>query len=184
MLRPAHFAGALALTLALGLALVCNLRAQTSPATRPIASTALLPHTQPVILTVSGNISRRNQGEVALFDAPMLDRLPAHAFRTSSPWFKDPVMFSGPRLQAVLDAVGAKGTTLHIVALNDYTVDIPISDAERFGPLLARRINGRELAVRDKGPLFLIYPFDAMPEIRNGRYFGRSIWQITQIAVR
>lgn len=180
MPRPAHLAS----TLALGLVLVSNLPAQTSAASPAHAATALPPHTQPVILTVSGNISRRNQGEVALFDARMLDQLEAHTIRTSSPWFREPVTFSGPRLQAVLEAVGAKGTMLHIVALNDYSVDIPISDAERFEPLLARRINGKELSVREKGPLFLIYPFDARPEIRNGQYYGRSIWQITQISVR
>lgn len=139
--------------------------------------------TQPVILKITGAIRVRNQGDGAAFDAAMIDALPAHSFRTSTPWFKKPATFSGPRLQDVLDAVGASGDTLHLVALNDYAVRIPLNDARRFGPLLARRIDGKVIGVRDKGPLFLIYPFDAEPATRTELYYARSIWQLARITV-
>lgn len=158
--------------------------AQSPRAIRPENPALLTVPAQPVILTITGNIARRNKGETAVFDTAMLDKLPTHEFRTSTPWFKEPVTFRGPRLQTVLEAVGAKGTTLHMVALNDYAVDVPITDAQRFGPLLARRIDGKVLGVRDKGPLFLVYPFDMQPETRNDMYYGRSIWQLTRIAVQ
>ena len=86
--------------------------------------------------------------------------------------------------RALLDAVGAQGQTLQMVALNDYAVNVPVSDAREFGPLLATHIDGKVLGVRDKGPLFLIYPFDAKPETRADQYYGRSIWQITRITVQ
>ncbi len=139
---------------------------------------------QAVILSITGSISMRNLGDGAAFDAAMIDALPTHSFRTSTPWFPQPVTFSGPRLANVLSAVGAKGSTLRMVALNDYAVEVPFDDAGRFGPLLARRIDGKVIGVREKGPLFLIYPFDDRPETRNEVFYSRSIWQLARISVR
>lgn len=140
--------------------------------------------TQPAILTIDGAIGLRNHAAGAVLDAAMIDALPTRSFRTWTPWFPQPVTFSGPLLQDVLDAVAAKGRTLHMVALNDYAVDVPFEDASRYGPLLARRIDGKVIGVRDKGPLFLVYPFDDRPETRNEIFYARSIWQLARITVR
>ena len=45
-------------------------------------------------------------------------------------------------------------------ALNDYWVDIPVSDIEQFDILLANKMDGNPLKVRDFGPYFVIYPMD------------------------
>lgn len=137
-----------------------------------------------VILTVSGNIGVRNTPDAAVFDAAMVRALPAQSLHTQTPWYKQAVTFKGPRLKDLLEAVGAKGKTLRIVALNDYAVEIPVEDAERFGPILSYEIDGKRLSVRDKGPLFLVYPFDSQPELKNDLYYGRSIWQISTIIVK
>ncbi len=158
--------------------------AQTPLPDLPAQPSVLAAPTQPVILTVTGKITHRNRGESAVFDAAMIDKLPTHEFRTWTPWFKEPVTFRGPLLQTLLDAVGAQGQSLNMVALNDYAVNVPVSDARKFGPLLATHINGKVLGVRDKGPLFLIYPFDGKPETRADQYYGRSIWQITRVTVQ
>ena len=83
----------------------------------------------------------------------------------------------------VLKKVGANGQQLTITALNDYSVQVPASDAEKYPVILARTMNGKPLSVRDKGPLFLIYPFDQYPELRNKLYYSRAIWQISIIRV-
>lgn len=140
--------------------------------------------TQPVILTIDGAIGVHNAKGAVQFDTAMIDALPVHSFRSRTPWFSQPVTFSGPRLRDVLDAVAAKGETLHMMALNDYAVDIPFDDAVRFEPLLARRVDGKVIGVREKGPLFLIYPFDDRPETRTEVFYSRSIWQLTRITVR
>ena len=36
---------------------------------------------------------------------------------------------------------------------------------------------------RDKGPLFVIYPFDTRPELRNAVYFSRCAWQLKAIDI-
>jgi hypothetical protein len=70
------------------------------------------------------------------------------------------------------------------VALNDYWVELPFDDAQRVDVILARLIDDRPMAVRDKGPLFMIYPFDERPDLRNPVYYNRSAWQLRTIEVR
>lgn len=137
-----------------------------------------------VILTVNGAITVRNSTDAAVFDAAMIRALPVQELRTRTPWYQEAVTFKGPLLQDLLDAVGARGQSLRIIALNDYAVEVPVEDARQFQPILAYEINGKRLSVRDKGPLFLIYPFDSRPELKNDLYYGRSIWQISSITVR
>lgn len=136
-----------------------------------------------VVLTIGGAIERRNQGARAAFDLAMLEALPQHRFTTHTPWDSGPVTFSGPRLRDVLSAVGARGQQLRATALNDYRVTIPVEDALRHDVIVATRKNDAPMAVRDKGPLFIVYPFDSDPALRDKRYYERSIWQLKALDV-
>jgi len=137
-----------------------------------------------VVLTLSGQLSRTNADGVAEFDLAMLDALPQRETVTATPWHDGRHSFSGPTLSALIDAVGATGGSLHIVALNDYAIDLPMEDALTIPVILATRIDEEEIPVRDKGPLFVIYPFDEQPELFNEIYFNRSVWQVGSIEVR
>jgi hypothetical protein len=145
---------------------------------------ALLPATGPVLLTVSGKILSPNDGAQAQFDMAMLEKLPQTSFSTRTPWYAQPRKFTGPLLRDVLREAGAQGTMLRARALNDYRVDIPFDDAQRFDLIVARLLDDQPMAVRDKGPLFTIYPFDAREELRNAVYYSRSAWQLRTIEVR
>ncbi|MBC7940764.1 MAG: hypothetical protein H7Z19_13545, partial [Chitinophagaceae bacterium] len=86
----------------------------------------------------------------------------------------------------LLSAVGAKGapgTRLRLTALNDYRVELPWDDTTRYDVIVARLLDDKPMAVRDKGPLFVIYPFDAQPELRSAVYYSRSAWQLRTIEV-
>ena len=148
----------------------------------PVAQ-ALERPTGRVVLTVSGRIGIRNAGKAAEFDMDMLAALPQHTFSTKSPWYPQAHKFTGPLLRDVLAAVGAQGQNLRAVALNDYKVDLPVSDALKFNLVLARLMDDKPMPVRDKGPLFIIYPFDADESLRTERYYSRSAWQLKAIDV-
>lgn len=137
----------------------------------------------PVVLTVGGAITQRNHGARAAFDLAMLEALPQHRFTTRTPWDDGPVSFSGPRLRDVLQAAGAHGQRLRATALNDYRVTIPVDDALRYDVIVATRRNDAPMAVRDKGPLFIVYPFDSDPALRDKRFYERSIWQLKALDV-
>ena len=56
--------------------------------------------------------------------------------------------------------------------------------ARRTGEMETPWTEGKvRFSVRDKGPLFLVYPFDTNPETYNEKYFSRSVWQIKEIEV-
>ena len=39
------------------------------------------------------------------------------------------------------------------------------------------------MSVREKGPLWVIYPFDSDPEYQTEVIYSRSIWQLDRIVV-
>lgn len=137
----------------------------------------------PVLLTVSGRIAQHNTGRAAEFDLAMLNALPVHQFATKNPW-KDPVMtYTGPALKTLLQAVGANGQALRLVALDKYEAHVPMDDVARYNPVLALRVDGKPLTVRTLGPVQLMYPFDQYPEINVELYSGRAVWQLRRIVV-
>lgn len=141
------------------------------------------PHGGP-ILTVSGRIALPDGGTSAAFDRAALEGLGTEGFVTSTPWYSRPVYFEGVRMDRLMRAVGAGGDTVTVVALNDYTTDLPIPDFERYGTLLALKRDGAYMPVRDKGPLFVVYPYDSRPELKSHMYYSRSAWQVSDLVVK
>jgi hypothetical protein len=137
-----------------------------------------------VILTIRGKLASPNVDGTAQFDLAMLEKLAGRKVVTETPWTEGKMEFSGPLLRAVLDAAGAQGKTLLVRAINDYFAEVPMEDARGLDTILAARMNGKIMSVRDKGPLFLIYPFDLDPKLYNEKYFSRSVWQIKEIEVK
>lgn len=136
------------------------------------------------ILTVSGKIGVKNAGENARFDMKMIEALPQHTFTTRTPWYDKPVKFTGPLLSDVLAAVKGTGTSINAVAINDYKISIPMSDITQYKVIMARLMNDQPMPVREKGPLFVVFPFDSAAELRTSVYYERSIWQLKALEVQ
>ena len=136
------------------------------------------------VLQITGKITEKNAGESARFDMKMIEALPQHTFTTSTPWFDKPVKFTGPLLSDVLAAVKASGSTVSAVAINDYKISIPMSDVSKFKVIVARQIDDKPIPVREKGPLFVVYPFDSAAELRTSTYYERSIWQLKALDIQ
>ncbi|MEM1277288.1 MAG: molybdopterin-dependent oxidoreductase [Pseudomonadota bacterium] len=135
------------------------------------------------VLKVEGKIAERNSETAALFDIEMLRSLGTHTILTDTPWTKGETTFEGVLLRCVLNAVGATGNLLRAVSLNDYATKIPVSDAEQYDVILAFSRDGQEMGVRERGPLWVIYPWREVSELRNRIFYIRSIWQLKSISV-
>lgn len=79
-------------------------------------------------------------------------------------WHEGPQTFTGVPLLAVLDAAGATGETITVTAMDEYAVTMLRADLEKHGALLATALNGKPLTEESFGPLWMIFPFDAMAE--------------------
>jgi hypothetical protein len=84
----------------------------------------------------------------------------------------------------LMAAIGASGDTVVATALNDYVTEIPIADFSVYNVLLALKRDGEYMTPRDKGPLFIVYPFDSDPALHHQRFYSRSAWQLARLVVR
>ena len=95
------------------------------------------------------------------------------------------VVFTGPLVRDLLAVAGVEegdGTTLHTVALNDYSVDVPIEDAYELPVMLAVLADGEPMSVARYGPTRFVYPTEGFyldPTV----YDPRWIWQLATIGV-
>ncbi len=122
-------------------------------------------------------------GRSSVYSLAELDAMPQAEVRTRTIWTDGVVEFTGVALADILARAGAEGTTLRLTALNDYSVEMPLPGAADRFPIVATRMNGAEMPVRDKGPFWLVYPYDAAPEFRTETVYSRSVWQLRQLSV-
>lgn len=137
----------------------------------------------PVVLEISGRIMEGATKRSFDFDVAGLESLGTTEVRTETPWTTGEIAFTGVRLRDILNAVGAQGSVVLATALNDYSTSIPIKDTDLYDVVVATRQNGRKMTVRDRGPLWVIYPWSDKPELRNELYYSRSIWQLKSLEV-
>ncbi len=123
-----------------------------------------------------------NGAEHTLF-LDSLDSMQQVEFSTATIWTEGKVQFSGVPVVSILEAVQAEGTTLRMSALHDYTVEMPMVDLEEDVPIVATRMNGQTMSVREKGPYWIVYPYDRNPEYRTEVKYAQSVWQLKALAV-
>lgn len=138
----------------------------------------------PPILSVTGELGKTNDGEAMVFDRPLFDSLPQTEIVTHTSWTDGATRFSGVTLADLLDWLEAEGELLRVTALNDYAADIPVEEVRQYPVLLASRLNGEVMSVREKGPLWVIYPIDDFPELAVGESDAKMVWQVERIEVR
>ena len=136
-----------------------------------------------VVLTVTGDIDRTNGDGAARFDLEMLRAIGETEVVTDTIWTDGTLTFVGVELVDLLSYLGAEGETLSASAINDYAVTVPMSDAVEGGPIVAFQIDGKTMSRREKGPLWLVYPFASSSAYRTEVIYSRSIWQLDRIKI-
>jgi hypothetical protein len=118
------------------------------------------------------------------FDRAELEAMGLVSVKTTTPWNEGVVDFEGVPLKLLLEKAKAEGANATVIALNDYSVDIPTADFADYGTILAVKRNGEHMPVDDQGPFFVIYPFDSNPVLQGQPYYGRAVWQVKEITVQ
>ena len=163
-------------------ALVLSLVFMSLP--RFVAAQTLPDATGPILLVVTGQIEVFNAGDRAEFDLQMLKNMPATSLRTTTPWTEGQTDFQGVALSDLLDLLGVQSGVLEAEALNKYRIEIPVDDAFDADPLIAYLRDNEPMSVREKGPLWIVYPYDRHSRFNQEIYHSRSIWQLKQIHVK
>lgn len=154
----------------------------------------------PVLLTVSGAVTKPNRGPVdpdydklltfnevdfdkaRAFDAAALNALPQATVQTDFPKGGGIVTFTGPLLADVLAAAGAAGEKITIQAMDGYAVEIPAKDMLGNGAVVALARDGRPFGIGDFGPTQIVFPRTDRPALKD-MPDDWWIWEIFHIKV-
>lgn len=114
-----------------------------------------------------------------------LEALPQTKYVSGNPFFDGEQEYSGPLLREIFKDAGLLDQdSVSMRAINEYTINFPVADASKFDVVVATRINGKLLSVRDKGPLWVMYPFSHHEELSDPVYKGRTVWQLVKITTQ
>lgn len=128
-------------------------------------------------------VTKPDGGEASLSFSD-LEAMPRVTFKTATLWTDGVQEFSGVPLKRLLQDIGITDGTVQAVALNDYSITIPVSGLEDHAPIIADRIDGKKFGRRDKGPLWIVYPYDADAKYRSEETYGRSVWQLVKLTAQ
>lgn len=143
----------------------------------------------PVILTISGNVENRNSDRAAVFDREMLQDqiltgLPRTTINSATAWTTGIAEFEGVLLKDILTLVGASGNQIIATALNDYSIAIPYTHVTKYKILLAMKMNGKAMRVRDKGPIWMIYPTESVKKSKGNPLNNFMVWQLAGLDIK
>jgi hypothetical protein len=117
------------------------------------------------------------------YDLAALQALPQTEYTTENGFIDNTSLFSGPLLRDVLELSDLLDEdTITLKAANDYEISYPVSDATDYDVIIATKMDGDEMSVREKGPLWLMYPFSDFPELSDGIFKSRIIWQLVEVS--
>jgi hypothetical protein len=98
----------------------------------------------------------------------------------SNKWIEKTTTYTGVKLSGILEKYKITNEWLRMTALDDYSIELPIVDADK-GAFIAYLIEGKQIEIRDKGPLWLLYPVNENRALDIDIYNNRSIWQLKAI---
>ncbi len=136
-----------------------------------------------VLLTLSNENAR--ESSPIEWTREDLTALPQRRIQTATEWTDGRPVFEGPLARDVVSRAAGHGERVaNAVAVNDYSVEIPLKDFERYDVILALSVDGRELSLRDKGPIWIVYPRDQHEELQDPVFNSRWIWQLDRLVLR
>ena len=176
------------------------------PAVPVLAATA--PARGPVLLTVSGAITRATRGaldpaldqmmakhgiqfdKALTLDAQALYQLPKVQIKPTLEYDAKVHTLSGPLLTTVLAAAGvpANGAfTVGIRAVDGYNVSLGLAELARMRMLVATHLDGRPLALGGLGPLWAVFDADSVTPFKDlplKERFAQCPWGLYHLDVQ
>lgn len=152
--------------------------------------------TEPVILTVTGNVANPNRGPSDPFDDGLfhnmkvtfdkaftftladLHALPQQTVKVQYKQWPREVEATGPSFADVVKAAGAEGSKIRVQAIDGYAHEFTAEDVARDKMVLALAADGKALGLGGRGPLWLVGPSDSFAGQKGEEGFVYSIIHI------
>lgn len=117
-------------------------------------------------------------------DEAALAALPQVEFETATPWTLGTHRYSGPTLKSVLAQQQVdSASAIDVAALNGYQQRVDLSLFAKVPLTLVRYQDDKPLTRRNKGPLWLLVPLSAHPDMDVSAIHNNMVWQVIRIEV-
>ncbi|MFQ2412186.1 hypothetical protein ACK31E_03830 [Aeromonas caviae] len=117
-------------------------------------------------------------------DEAALAALPQVEFETATPWTLGTHRYRGPTLKSVLVAQQVdSASAIDVAALNGYQQRVDLSLFAKVPLTLVRYQDDKPLTRRNKGPLWLLVPLSAHPDMDVSAIHNNMVWQVIRIEV-
>lgn len=155
-----------------------------APATIQAGEAIPLPTGDPM-LTVTGKIRANNRMGQIEMDRETVERVGVVEYTVNDPFAGETIRYTGVLMRDLLALwqVAEDAQTLSLVALNDYVIEIPISEFRTYPILFAMQADGVYMEPEFQGPAMLVYPLDAYT-FDVARVKRNWIWQIKSIEIK
>lgn len=124
-----------------------------------------------------------NSGRSVNYDLAALEALDSTTLTTHTPWTDGEQRFTGVRASVLLAAARASGTTVRALTLNDYETSMSVRDLTDYHAIIAYKRNGEYITIRDKGPLWIIFPLDYFTGLDSLKAEQKMAWHLHQLIV-
>jgi hypothetical protein len=134
------------------------------------------------VLSISGLISNVNDDDETTLDVATLEKMSMVKLRVFEPFEKKEMVFEGVLMSELMKIIGAdsSATEVHLTALDDYKIDLPMSVLKKADVLLATKADGNHMSIVDGGPTRIIFP----PDSDMARNTDMWIWNVDTMVVR
>mgnify|MGYP000877130906 FL=1 len=110
--------------------------------------------------------------------------MPQVEFETATPWTLGTHRYRGPTLKSVLAAQQVdSASAIDVAALNGYQQRVDLSLFAKVPLTLVRYQDDKPLTRRNKGPLWLLVPLSAHPDMDVSAIHNNMVWQVIRIEV-
>jgi hypothetical protein len=130
------------------------------------------------LLTVTGP-----GGTSVEYSLTALEAMEATTLHTHTPWTDGQQQFTGVRASLLLSRLDEQGKSVRAVALNDYESTMDAQELKDYPVIIAYKRNGEYMSIRDKGPLWIIFPLDDFPRLKSAETDQKMTWQLRRLIV-
>lgn len=117
-------------------------------------------------------------------DEAALAALPQVEFETATPWTLGTHRYRGPTLKSVLAQQQVdSASAIDVAAFNGYQQRVDLSLFAKVPLTLVRYQDDKPLTRRNKGPLWLLVPLSAHPDMDVSAIHNNMVWQVIRIEV-
>ena len=134
-------------------------------------------HSNEVLITLVGRDGTTTELSEAAYFA-----LPQYAIATENEYLEGMNCYQGPLGRDVVALLGLMpDDTITLTAMNDYQVEIPYAHLAEYDVIFATAVNGERLSLRDKGPIWVVYPQSDNAILQDTVYGTYMIWQLIRV---